>query len=92
MKGESCDGSSKVAYGIQCRHDSAINGVFNFEKIRDPERWKLRLLELSSDTWSFVSLPIDSNGSNAEFMMTTMMGGLVDTQSLMMMMTMILIT
>ncbi len=52
----------------------AINGVFNFEKIRDPERWKLRLLELSSDTGSFICTAVgdpdtkklDSTASNAE--------------------------
>jgi hypothetical protein len=62
-QGEPCDCDFKVAYGIQCCHDLAINGVFDIEKLRDPERWKLRLLEASNDTGSsFVSLCIHSKG------------------------------
>jgi hypothetical protein len=45
----------------------AINGAFDIGKCIDPERWKLRLLELSNDTGSFVCRPIDSNGSNVYF-------------------------
>jgi hypothetical protein len=37
-QGEPCDCSCKVAYGIQCHHDLAINGVFDFGKFIDPER------------------------------------------------------
>jgi hypothetical protein len=66
-QGEPCDCSSKVAYGIQCRHDLAINRVFDFAKFRDPERWKLRLLEMSSHTGSYVSSPIHLSGSAEEF-------------------------
>ena len=73
-QGVQCDCSSKFSYGIQCRHDLAINLVFDLGKFKDPERWKLRLLELSSDTGSFVcpvgdldSKKLDSNGSNTEF-------------------------
>ena len=72
-EGEPCDCSSKVAYGIQCRHDLAINRVFDFGKFKDPERWKLRLIESSSDTGSFICQSLHnvgklhSNGSNAEF-------------------------
>jgi hypothetical protein len=65
--GDPCGCSCKVAYGIQCRHDLAINGAFDFGKFIDPERWKLRLLELSSDIGSFVCRPIDLNGSNEDF-------------------------
>jgi hypothetical protein len=36
-QGEPCDCSSKFSYGIQCRHDLAINPVFDSGKFKDPE-------------------------------------------------------
>jgi hypothetical protein len=48
----------------------AIKRVFDFGKFRDPERWKLRLLELSRDTGSFVcrnAKKLESNAPHADF-------------------------
>jgi hypothetical protein len=52
----------------------AINRVFDLGKFKDPERWKLRLLELSSDTGSFICTAVvdphtkklDSNACTAD--------------------------
>jgi hypothetical protein len=40
-----CNCAFKVSYRIQCCHDLAINGLFDLCKFRNPEKWKLRLLE-----------------------------------------------
>jgi hypothetical protein len=66
-----CNCAFKVSYGIQCCHDWAINGVFDLCKFSNPERWKLRLLETSRGTGSFIcqSLPNAGdpfNGSRQE--------------------------
>jgi hypothetical protein len=66
-----CNCVFKVSYGIQYCHDLAINGVFDLCKFSNPERWKLRLLETSRDTGSFICQFLSnagnqSNGSRQE--------------------------
>jgi hypothetical protein len=66
-----CNCAFEVSYGIQCCHDLAINGVFDLCKFSNPERWKLRLLETSQDTGSFICQSLSnagdqSNGSRQE--------------------------